>query len=124
MNSIVKFLNRKTKSTKAESLAEVLVAILVVALAVTLFASMIVSSTTIVNKSRSMMADYNELNTELVVQPNSAKIEAGTVKILSIDGSNFGDTDGNVSLKTSGDDTTVNFFLNDAVPEIEVISYK
>lgn len=58
-------LNNKLKSTSGESIAEVLIAMLVVALGSVLFASMVMASRDIVQKSEEAYHEYIEAHNDL-----------------------------------------------------------
>ena len=74
---------RRLGSRAGESIAETLVAVLIAALAIVMLASMILSSTDVVQRSRQTFSRYYAENSELETHTSSADTAktAGTVRL-------------------------------------------
>lgn len=81
-------LSRRLGSRAGESIAETLVAVLIAALAIVMLASMILSSTSIVQRSRQTFSRYYTENSELETHTSTSDTAktAGTVRLTDTSG--------------------------------------
>lgn len=83
-----RYLKKRLRSQKGETIAEVLIAMLISALALTMLAVMISSTLSMVSRSKDKMDEYYRGSAVLEIQeaPEGSTVENADVSIQSIDG--------------------------------------
>ena len=119
MKKLKRKLAARLRGNRGETLTEVLVALLIAALALTMLASVIHSSSTMIQNSKKFMNDYYEANDELALQSGSG--ETKTLKlVIAVDGSETSD-EVNLKLNTAPE---VEIYTNSTISSKPVISYR
>jgi len=109
-------MGKKLRQSRGESIAETLVALLIAAVALVMLASMITSSTRLIERSENDLNAYYTANNALSAQSGTGT--AGTVSITD-------SADNAVKLSDSDDGTVdVYYYINDKVGSGDVVSYR
>ncbi len=111
----------KIFSRKGETLAEVLVALLIASLAVAMLAGMIQASVKIIDSAESKMQEYYVASNALALKTPAASTGDGKVSLSYEDSSHMQVT---VRLIPDSDNVDVDYFTNNKLGAIDVISYK
>ena len=109
----------KLRSRRGESIAEVLVATLISAVALVLLASMIASSTNLIQRSENKLEAYYAQNNELAVQDGSSESAAGGKVTVS-----SGATTVHLRPDDPADGEPVKYFINTESENTKVVSYR